>query len=61
MKSDPLQGIIIVKGSITSMRAVPANYRKIRVISDGPDYTTNSGRISSTNLIKILNKLRSFS
>lgn len=60
MRSDPLQGIIIVKGSTASMRAAPANYRKIRVISDKPAYTSNSGRISSANLVKILNKLRSF-
>jgi hypothetical protein len=60
MKSDPLQGIIIVKAPTVSMRTT-ANYRKIQVISDGPDYNSDSGRISSTNLIKILNKLRSFS
>ena len=61
MKSDPLQGIIIVKGSAASLRAVPAGYRKIRVISDSADYTSSNSRISSANLIKILNKLRSFS
>lgn len=60
MKSDPIQGIIIVKAPTVSMRTT-ANYRKIRVISDGPDYNSDGGRISSTNLIKILNKLRSFS
>lgn len=60
MKSDLLQGIIIVKGSTASLSNAPRRYRKINVVSQDSDYGRGSGRMSSTSLIKVLSKLRSF-
>lgn len=59
MKSDLLQGIIIVRGPGAATMRTPARHKKINVVSEDDFQISNSN--SSANLIKILNKLRSFS
>lgn len=59
MKSDLLQGIIIVRGSGAATMRTPGRHKKINVVSEDDFQISNSH--SSANLIKILNKLRSFS